>query len=238
MSSNILCIYPDDSSTRFLDRIQNYLKRKLGDEFHCYKVKPNDDSHYYCLERLRTNTTEELVIFLGHGRSDCLYGANTNYNFFASPYYEGVSDYQNDNFINSTNIAVFSEKKVFCLSCNSAEKLGEWAVQKGATVFIGFGDIPTDNEILPKLGIGLPTLIARFKGEINWIVKKSLAFSIAKNHSFYQLADTVRLLTNARINDIILTHKSLRQRRLLTDYLFSFKSEMVVSGDGNELLRG
>ncbi len=216
----------------FLNRIQNHLKRALVEVFHCYKVKPNQESHDACLERLRTLSDEELILFLGHGRSDRLYGANSHTDFFASPYF----DYENDNFINKDNIDVFVGKKVFCLSCNSADGLGKVAVQKGAKAFIGFGDIPTDNEILPELGTKLNLLIARFKGEVNWIVKTSLVFSIRNNSTFFQLVDTVRLLANFRINEIILGNQGLRQRRLLADYLFNFKENMRLFGDGNAQL--
>jgi hypothetical protein len=172
--SRVLCIYPQDGSTRFLNRIQNHLTLALGDTFHCYKVKPNQESHDECLERLRSVKEEELVLFLGHGRSDRLYGANSNYSYFPSPLYEGIADYENDNFINCENLDVFCDRKVFCLSCNSADGLGKIAIEKGARVFIGFGDIPTDNEVLPELGKRMPLLIARCKGEVNWIVKTSL----------------------------------------------------------------
>lgn len=232
----ILCIYPDDHSTRFLDRVQNHLKRNLPDIFHCYKVKPNQVSHDQCFERLQGVPEEKLIIFLGHGRSDCLFGANSNCDLFVSPYFEGVDDYENDNFINSDNINVLSGKKVFCLSCNSNEKLGKLACQNGTRAFIGFGDIPTDNEVLPEIKTRLPLLIARFKGEISWIVKTSLLYSIQNNHNFSQLIDSLRLFTNIRINHVVLNHPGLRQRRLLADYLYNFKHEMKLFGDGNEPL--
>lgn len=234
--SRILCIYPQDNSTRFLNRIQNHLKQNLTETFRCYKVKPNQESHDDCIERVRRVTSEELVLFLGHGRSDRLYGANSNSSFFVSPYFEGITDYENDNFISRDNIDIFTGKKVFCLSCNSADGLGKLAVQSGARVFIGFGDIPTDNEILPEIRTRLPLLIARFKGEINWIVKTSLMYSLKKNHNFFQLADMVRLLANSRTNEIILRHQGLRQRRLLADYLYGFKQGMKLFGNGNEKL--
>lgn len=234
--SRILCIYPHDSSTRFLDRIQNHLKRQLGDVFHCYKVKPHQLSHDDCLERLQRVAEEELVIFLGHGRSDCLYGANSYSNALVSPYFQREREYENDNFISKDNISVLDGKKVFCLSCKSADGLGKLAVRNGAKAFIGFGDIPTDNEILPELGMRLPLLIARYKGEISWIVRTSLSYSIKNNHNSFKLIDTMRLFTNVRINNIILAHRGLRQRRLLADYLYNFKNEMALFGDGNESL--
>lgn len=233
--SKILCIYPDDSSTRFLDRIQYYLKQHMLEVFHCYKVKPNQESHDRCIARLHYRTEEELVIFLGHGRSDSLYGAN-NYQRALDSSYDFEGEYENDSFINRDNISVFSGKKIFCLSCNSAEKLGRLAYQNGAKAFIGFGDIPTDDISIPEIGRRLRFLTARFKGEVSWIVKSSLVYSIKNNYDFFQLISLVRLLTNKRINEIIITHKNLRERRLLADYLYNFKNEMELFGDGKEKL--
>lgn len=232
--SRILCVYPQDNSTRFLDRIQNHLKEALAEEFHCYKVKPSEDSHNGCLERLRDIVDEEFVLFLGHGRSDRLYGANTHSDYFVSPMF----DYENDNFINKDNIDVFRGKKVFCLSCNSADGLGKWAIEQGAKSFIGFGDIPTDNEIIPEIGTKFPILIARFKGEITWIVKTTVSYSIRKKLNFFQMEDTIRLLTNMRMNRIILRHRGLRHRRILADYLYQFKQNMKLFGNGNEPIVG
>jgi len=173
---------------------------------------------------------EEFVVFLGHGRSDRLYGANTQSDYFISPFFE----YQNDSFINTSNVDVFRGKKVFCLSCNSADGLGALASEMGAKVFIGFGDIPTDNNIVPELGFECPVLLARFKGEINWIIKTSIGYSVRHRLNFFEMFDLVRLLTNVRMDDIILKHKSLRYRRLLADHLFEFKQNMRLFGDGNE----
>jgi hypothetical protein len=234
--SKIICIYPDDCSTRFLDRIQYRLKRELNEQFHCYKVKPNQPSHDRCLERLCNNAEEELVIFLGHGRSDCLFGATSYSRLLGSAYWEAADDYENENFINRDNVGVFSGKKVFCLSCNSAERIGKLAYQQGAKAFIGFGDIPTEEAVLEGMGTRLRSFTARFKGELGWIVKTSLVHSIKKNHNFFQLYDTVQLFTNVSINSIILTHINLRERRVLADYLYKFSSEMKLFGDGKEPL--
>ena len=232
----VICIYPHDLTTKFLNRIQTYLKRELGDTFHCYKVKPNPASHVECLRRIQKGS-EEFLIFLGHGRTDCLYGGIAN---GAGAYYDGrfleenpYANYCNKNFINADNINVFNNKKVFCLSCNSNE-LGKLAIETGAKVFIGFGDIPTDKEVLKEIGKHLRVFTAAYKSEIVWIIKKSLIHSINRNHNFYQLFDTICLHTNIRINEIVLKHKCLRERRLLADYLYKFKKEMVLLGEGSE----
>ena len=178
---------------------------------------------------------ERLILFLGHGRSDCLFGASSYRRAFVGSTFDEREDYENENFINRTNINVFKGKRVFCLSCNSAEKLGRWAVQEGARVFIGCGRVPTDDsEVLVEIGKPLPLLIARFKGELNWIVKNSIIYSIENNHNFYQLRDTLRLLTHIRINRIILKHRNLRKRRLLADYLYHFMDDITLAGEGTE----
>lgn len=237
--NKILCIYPDDHSTKFLDRIQNHLKIRFGDNFHCFKIKPNDLSHKTCLERLVNSIDERFILFLGHGGSDYLFGSTSRsvvLSESAGLYEDIVEDFSEERFISRHNVGVFKGKKVFCLSCDSSEELGNLAIQEGAKVFIGFGKIPSDiNEVEEdRKKFPLHSIISKFKGEIVWIVKSSLVYSINQNYNFYQLADTIKLFSNHRINEIILQHKGLKSRRLLADYLFNFKDGMKVFGNGFE----
>jgi hypothetical protein len=239
--SKILCIYPDDSSTKFLNRIQTHLKNRFGNEFHCFKVKPNQESHEACLERIQSSKTEETIIFLGHGGSDYLFGACNRTDMLSESdgLYDDTENFCMERFINRDNIGVFKGKKVFCLSCNSAPTLARLAVTNGAKVFAGFQDIPTAINELEEYGAREPLrlIVARFKGELVWIIKHSLSLSIVRNYSFYQLADRIKLLTNDRMNKLIFDHKNLRERRLIADYLFKFKDGMLLVGDKSETIR-
>jgi hypothetical protein len=169
-----------------------------------------------------------LIVFLGHGRSDKLFGAKAN-TYDAEISEDKLAEnpdlkYYNDDFINLTNIEIFTEKKVFCLSCNSSEIIGKKAVENGATVFIGFGDVPTStDEFKAKMEDVGDKFVARFKGELNYIVKRSLIYSINTMRTFQGLLDVISLVINQRIAETLITHKQFNRRYLLADYLYFLK---------------
>ena len=55
--SKVFAIYPLDksSSTSFLNRIHTFETRKLGDDWHCYKVHFSDEDHERCIQQAKDN---------------------------------------------------------------------------------------------------------------------------------------------------------------------------------------
>lgn len=231
--SKILCIHPYDKSTTFLNRIQTFLIRELGDQIHYFRVQPHEISHKECLLRL-SKVEEKFIIFLGHGRSDSLYGAVSNdLRGYTTGNYLYRGNYRSECFITEHNLEVFRNKKVFCLSCNSADKLGRLTCEKGATAFLGFGDIPTDGEILNGFGKEMKYFKGNFRGEIVKIIKKSLLHSIKSNHNFAELQQTIRIVTNIRIRNILRNKHGIKHKRLLVDHLLNLSEQMKTFGDVN-----
>jgi hypothetical protein len=178
------------------------------------------------------------VIFLGHGRSNKLYGAKGNSSHsieFASEqavYEHPEHFYSNDDFINEQNIGVFRGKKVFCLACNSNENLAKYALKNGVRTFLGFGDIPTSQEEFEKKDIHASEyLVKLMKTEVSYITKVSLAWGIEHSYDFRRLVEFTCFLTSQRITSLL--HNAYRQqdKRLLAGILYRFKKEMTVYGD-------
>lgn len=234
----ILIVHPYDKSTIFLDRIKNYLQRQFKDEVHYYSVKPNDISHTVCLEKIKNHPADGLIIYLGHGRSDKLYGSKGD---DYSPYISDMplsetpeSYYYNDNFINETNINIFADKKVFCLACNSNSKIAKMSLKEGSKVFLGFGDIPTSSIEFEEKGLKVnKNVVVQMKTEISFIIKFSLAYCLKRKSTFEKLHETIGFVTNKRIADILINSKTFKERFLLTDYLYFFKSEIKIYGNKN-----
>jgi hypothetical protein len=235
----ILIVHPNDKTTSFLDKIKNHLIDKFGDQVHHYNIYPNATSHNDCLKRISAHPENGLIIFLGHGRSDKLYGsAGDLYHTseFASPVAmieNPEAYYNNDNFINETNVKVFSGKKVFCLACNSNSKIAEYAIANGAQSFLGFGDIPTSPEEFREDGIQNVSgdIVKLMKTELNYIIKTSLEYSISKSHTFEQLHNIIQFIINQRITDTLINRVDVKERHLLTDYLYYLKKEVTVFGN-------
>ncbi len=223
--SKIICIYPDDVTTRSLNNIPYFLNKNFHSIFHCFKVKPNDKSHDDCLKRVQSGS-EEFVIFLGHGQSNKLFGAiSRNTDIITTDF---SSQYKSDNFINKGNIEVFKGKNVFCLSCYSNEYLGKWAYENGANSFIGFGNIPTDWEdsyektFLSKKDFYLHRRL------ITEIVLNSLLIAINEKYNMGQLVSLIKILTNNYIFELI---KGNRTHKWVIDNLYSFKKNIKLFGD-------
>ncbi|WP_370176179.1 hypothetical protein [Leeuwenhoekiella palythoae] len=246
MSKKILIVHPYDKSTSFLDRIKSHLQGEFSDDLHYFSVKPNEISHNQCLSSIRDFSVNGLLLFMGHGKSNCLYGAKGDY--YGTLENELIKSeepdkyFYEDNFINEQNLGVFNEKKVIALSCNSNAQLGRKSVEIGAKVFLGFGDLPTSIEELreqgeeSKLGISLGKIEQALKTEINDIIKKSIAIGINKNYTFSELVDLINFVTNQKISHYLVNQKKISERKLIANYLYIFKKDIKIYGNRYERL--
>jgi len=225
--SKILCVFPNDPSTRFLEKLSWELNKHFDSNFHCFKVKPNKSSHTKCLDRIKMGN-DELILFLGHGQSDKLFGAITNnFNTFHT---DSEDFFIHDDFINKENINVFSNKKVICLSCNSNDKIGKWAVDSGTKVFLGFGDIPTDwLTEYERLKISKFDVFA-FRCLMRDIILKSIIYVGAHNMTFKALDKVIKIFVNRTIYYGKYPYK-IKNLSWVNDRLCYFKDEIKVYGD-------
>jgi len=242
----LLIIRPHDKSTNFLDRIKNHLDSSITVKLHYFNIKPNNGSHDECLSAIQDFSVDGLILFMGHGKSNSLYGAKGDYygsieNEFVK--LESPEKYfYKEIFINEQNIDVFDGKKIISLSCNSNGQIGRKAVENGAKVFLGFGDLPTSVRELKDRGEenspgkSLSKIERAFKSEINYIMKNSLNISILNNHSFTQLVDVINFISNQRISYYLVNQKTLRERKLVANYIYDFKKEIKIYGDKHQKL--
>ncbi|MBS1508040.1 MAG: hypothetical protein JSS79_15475 [Bacteroidetes bacterium] len=236
----ILIVHPIDKTTKFLDRIKNHLIGNFDNQVHHFNIHPNKTSHIDCLHRINEHSLDGIIVFLGHGRGDKLYGSKGDLwenREFVSP--ESISErpdkyFYNDDFINDQNVNIFKGKKVFCLSCNSREKIGKLAVENGAISFFGFGDIPTSVGEFKESGVSVGhKVVMKMKSELTYIIKTSLTYCINRGDSFQGLLNTIRFITNQRIAEVLMRDKGFKERSLLADYLYYLKTDAIVHGDGS-----
>jgi hypothetical protein len=246
MDKSILIVHPYDKSTSFLERIKNHLQAEFQDSLHYFSVKPIEASHSQCLETIKGFSENGLLLFMGHGKSKCLYGAKGDY--YGTLENELVKAeepdkyFYEDNFINENNLSVFRDKKIISLSCNSNGQIGRKSIENGAKVFLGFGDLPTSTEELEeqgeksKSGVSLGKIEQALKTEINDIIKKSVRIGIIKNYSFSELVDLINFITNQKISHYLVNQKKVSERKLIANYLYTFKKEIKIYGNGKEKL--
>ena len=235
----ILIVHPNDKTTSFLDKVKSHLLEKFKDKIHHFNIQPNEESHQQCLVKIKSHSEKGVVIFFGHGRTTKLYGSKgdlySNLEFVSVEAKDEHPDkyYYNDNFINEDNVDVFAGKKVFCLTCNSNDKIATYALDKGAKTFLGFGNIPTSVSEFRDDGLAMVNndIVKFMKTELNYIIKRSLELAIVDNYNFNQLKDIIHFITNQRIVYYLRVNKTLAIRRLLTDYLYQLKMDIKILGD-------
>lgn len=107
----IYCIYPQDSTTDFLEKIPEELSSFFEDRFQLIRIEPNDKAHERAFQLIKESDEGSIFIFIGHGNSGTLKGAEI----------EGL--YCNDDFISNEKMSVFNGKSLFLLACRSVELL-------------------------------------------------------------------------------------------------------------------
>jgi hypothetical protein len=229
LNSKFLIIHPYDRSTFFLNKIERFLRGKFPKEIDLFNVKPSHESHEECIYRVSNLNKDALILFLGHGHSDKLFGASSD------PY--SYIPYHNDNFISEDNIEVFKNKKIICLSCNSKGKIANLAIEKGVITFVGFGDIPTTVGEFDNRGykVGGKSLI-EMKCKLNQIIKYSIYFSIERNYNFKQFVNLIKLITNKKLSELLHINNKNKRNILIYETLFYFKNEVSVFGKSDAYL--
>lgn len=232
--SKIFAIYPIDKScsTKFLNRINTFEMRSLGDEWHCYKIHFSDKDHDDCLA---ASKKEHFVLFMGHGGETKLCGSCGKYgeqDVDALVRQEDPDYYVKESFIDSSNIAKFRGKIFFCFSCNSnrntSKSLGRIAIQEGVLAFVGFGDIPSD--YIKDVQFS-KRCIAVYKGLITKIIKHAIYLAAKNNLTIDAMIKIIHILTAKEIQYLIETRNNIRHKKSIIKQLVLFKNEIRIFGD-------
>lgn len=232
--SKIFAIYPIDKScsTKFLNRINTFEKRSLGDEWHCYKIHFSDKDHDDCLA---ASKKEHCVLFMGHGGETKLCGScgkNGEQDVDALVRQEDANYYIKESFIDSNNISKFRGKIFFCFSCNSntntSKSLGRIAIQEGVLAFVGFGNIPSDYIEGVQFS---KRCIAVYKGLITKIMKHAIYLAAKNNLTIDAMIKIIHILTAKEIQYLIETRNNIRHKKSIIKQLVLFKNEIRIFGD-------
>lgn len=205
--SSILCLYPQDQTTAFLEPVYDELCQQFGAVG--LKGDPTEDDDY--LERLANLALEaDTIVFLGHGSSGVLYGINFNQLICAE----------------NGNIDLLRKKHLILFACHSSDFIR----RQELTNALGFGEIPTsDYDVANGKLHGLPIRdlkdsdVEYIKAAIVRIWKNSLAeVSIADHNSFHHAFSyhTIREIVKC------LVKRESHNSRLIADVLYYLKMDM------------
>jgi hypothetical protein len=231
----MIFIHPYDKTTSFLSAIYNAFK---NEDVTVINIGPSRESHDQCLKLIKESPPELTIVFLGHGGTDYLLGAAGDFSRAFGVDEEAFDDprmtYHHGHFIDESNVGVFLDKKVFCVSCHSGVELGSLAIDKGARVFLGFGDIPTDQGEFEKIHLAIDQSNVDLFGEaLISIITDSLSFASENKSSFSETVSLIRLFTNLKCRELILQSPNDEMRRIIADAFFYFKRGIRVFGANN-----
>lgn len=234
----ILIIHPHDKSTGFLGSISQSINLHCRYPVDVFNIHPNDESRDECYKRILVCNTNDLIIFLGHGRSDALYGSkgdrydNSDFESIEAQTSNPEFYYYNEHFINRSNSYLLDGKKVIAVACNS----NSFGTFFNPQSFIGFGAIPTSIGEFKDVGNNNPSdkLVALMKGRFNTIIRDSIVYAINRGYTFFQLKELMQFLIQQNIAQ--LTHCDDRQGEWVSGQLYQIKHDIVVLGDGNQKL--
>mgnify|MGYP000538845440 CR=1 FL=1 len=190
----IYIVYPYDSSTEFLLKIPSLIEERHGSAFTMIKIEATDSSYASGLDSLSKVPDDSIVLFMGHGQSDLLYGAES-------------STFEKKKLIGKSEIKILSNKYFFSLSCNSNEFLHSTFNSSKIINSIGFGSLPTEmievenNNKLKQQGI-TESIIANYKNILVELVSTSFCDMIEKQQSFYELSNYFMLRLNKKISQV------------------------------------
>lgn len=229
----ILVVHPLDPSTKALMRVGNFINDSFPDDVHIFNVHPNEESRFVCYETIQKCTPEDIILFLGHGSSFALYGSKGKmYDRADFISYDVQKEhpewyYYNEHFIDKGNWEILKDKRLICVSCMS-NVFGKSLFDQGIVrSIIGFGNIPSSIGEFMEIGINANShLIAWMKGEINWIVKRSIVYSYTMNYSFSMTGDLMKFIIQQRI--AMHLHSKNRFRFILANQLATIKEEIYV----------
>lgn len=229
----ILVVHPLDPSTKALRRIGNYIKNSFPNEAHVFNVHPNEESRFTCYETIQKCTSNDIILFLGHGSSFALYGSKGKmYDKADFVSYDVQKEYPelyyyNEFFINKDNWDILKDKRLICVSCKS-NYFGKSLFENGIiNSIIGFGNLPTSIGEFKEIEINANShLIAWMKGEINWVIKRSIIYSYMMNYPFSITGDLMKFIIQQRI--AMHLHSKNRFRYILANQLALIKEDMLV----------
>ena len=208
-----MCIFPEDVSTDFLLPIYRQLENLS--EFFGYRFNTLDlqkkSNLYETLYQLEDNS---LLIFLGHGASNRLYGSVDE---------KGTKQ----ELFNKDNIDHIRNLDFFCIACRSNE-----FAHNHFQNYIGFGDITSDfSEIEEERNLGDPHYmdwateedIVVFQQEFTGAIVDAIRLTHCENLlSMYRM---IKLCFNKRIATL-LVNKNISNYRHIADLLFDVANDI------------
>lgn len=208
-----VCIYIQerDGTTTFLKPLVEHIKNMLAPVIVGYDIDSEDDPLEIIYQAI---TDADTIFFLGHGTSDKLY----------------ASTIDNLTLFDKNNIDLLSGKRLFLLSCNSADFIKKQRLNNA----FGFGMLPTSLDDARKWknlhGIYIEDFTRNDIQIYNHAVVEILINSVTADSimDFALLKENVKFQASVEIVKCLTLHKNNIRYRDLADLIYYFQKDIVV----------
>lgn len=231
----LLLVHPVDPTIKRLERLLKYVIRHT-DSSESLLIKPGDIYKKKALNELEKRSKEDFIVFLGHGRSDALFGSKgTKWTAVVSP--EAIEQdpekfYNDENLISSSNYNLLKGKKVFCFACNSVE-LGQTLEKRGIDcVLLGFDRLPTTKEEFKDdwhLSNVSSHMLAATKGCLDIAVRQCIITAVEQHCEFGEMEEIMKFELQKQISFLLVSKARFRYE--LANVLSAIKANVMVVGD-------
>lgn len=233
----ILLIYPQDPTIRRIERHGKRIARSLSGVSERIVIEPKDASKIRAHHAIKASDDGDLIVFMGHGRSDALFGARGNrYKDAEYVDYRVIEEtpelyYNDENFIDSATYRLLVGKKIVSFACVSNE-LGKRLVSAGTKAALGFGKLPTTiAEFKDEWHINNVNMhmVAAMSGILDVSFGRALIRAVKQGGNMTDLAYCIKDEIHWHI--AMLLYSRARYRYLLASVLYEVEKEVVVIGD-------
>ena len=208
-----VCIYIQerDGTTTFLKPLVEHIKNMLAPVIVGYDIDSEDDPLEIIYQAI---TDADTIFFLGHGTSDKLYASTVD----------------NLTLFDKNNIDLLSGKRLFLLSCNSADFIKKQRLNKA----FGFGMLPTSLDDVRKWKYLHCIHIENFTKEdisiYNNAIVEILTHSIMVDSiaDYILLKERIKFQTSIEIVKCLTQHRNNVNCRILADLLYYFSKDIMV----------
>jgi len=208
--SKVVCIYPQDATTDFLQPLCDHICATFNAEEVGYETSGDNDPEEIIFNKIKDAKT---IFFLGHGTSKGLYARLNEIILF-----------------NKDNISLLKDKQLFLLACNSDQFINTYKLSEA----IGFGFLPTslyDARHVRKLH---SMRIEHLKEDDINIYNTALVDALINTLSETTMTDSHLFAERLKFSTCDKIVKILLQRgtpnyRIVADALYYFYKDMIIS---------
>ena len=231
----IRIISPRDPTIKSVERQARRLDRRLQVASRIYVVMPNKDSKMTCHRFMRKWGRNDLIVFMGHGRSDALFGSRGN--LFNVAGAEDIMDietddyYNDERFIDESTYHLLAGKSIVCFACES-DLLAKKLVEAGAVAVVGFGKMPTSRLELEQdahiIGVS-DRMVAYINGALNVAFREAILMTHKMQGCIADIAVYFKMEIRRQVS--LLLHSKARFRYSMANVLYDIAKTVVVLGD-------